>query len=77
MADDDRRKRVWKRIDRDDPKVTLRDVHQLLEQIQRDHPAEDIFFDGDEFAICSWSVETKVPPPRGKRPAKLKQGRLM
>jgi len=53
-------KRVWVRIDRSDPKLTLRDVAERIKEIQREHPDLDVFFDGDEFAICS--------RPRGEMP---------
>ncbi len=53
-------KRVWVRIDRNDPKLSLRDVADRIKEIQRDHPDLDVFFDGDEFAICS--------RPRGEMP---------
>jgi len=46
-------KRVWVRIDRNDPQLTLRDVAERIKQLQREHPDLDVFFDGDEFAICS------------------------
>jgi len=54
-------KRVWVRIDRNDPKLSLRDVAERIKEIQREHPDLDVFFDGDEFAICS--------RPRGELPA--------
>ena len=46
-------KRVWVRIDRNDPQLTLRDVAERIKQLQHEHPDLDVFFDGDEFAICS------------------------
>ena len=46
-------KRVWVRIDRHDPKLTLRDVHDQIAKIQEENPELEVFFDGDEFAICS------------------------
>jgi hypothetical protein len=46
-------KRVWVRIDRNDPQLTLRDVAERIKQLQRENPDLDVFFDGDEFAICS------------------------
>jgi hypothetical protein len=46
-------KRVWVRIDRQDPKLTLREVHEQIAKIQEENPELEVFFDGDEFAICS------------------------
>jgi hypothetical protein len=46
-------KRVWVRIDRYNPEMTLRDVYEKIREIQRENPELDVFFDGDEFAICS------------------------
>ena len=41
------------RIDRADPKVSLKDVLDRIQEIQGQHPDLDVFFDGDEYAICS------------------------
>jgi hypothetical protein len=46
-------KRVWVRIDRHSTQVTLREVHDKIKQIQEEHPDLDVFWDGDEYAICS------------------------
>ncbi len=46
-------KRVWVRIDRYNTNVTLREVHDKIRQIQEDNPDLDVFWDGDEYAICS------------------------
>jgi hypothetical protein len=46
-------KRVWVRIDRYNPQLTLREVYEKIREIQRENPDLDVFFDGDEFAICS------------------------
>ena len=46
-------KRVWVRIDRYNPKLTLREVYDKIKEIQEENPDLDVFFDGDEFAICS------------------------
>jgi hypothetical protein len=54
-------KRVWVRIDRYNPQLTLRDVHDKISEIQRENPELDVFFDGDEFAICS---RPRSDPPR-------------
>jgi len=46
-------RRVHLRIDRADPKVSLKDVLDRIQEIQGQHPDLDVFFDGDEYAICS------------------------
>ena len=38
---------------KDDPAVSLKDVLARVQEIQRAHPELDVFFDGDEYAICS------------------------
>lgn len=53
-------KRVWVRIDRHNTQVTLREVHDKIRQIQEEHPDLDVFWDGDEYAICS---REKTRPP--------------
>jgi hypothetical protein len=52
--------RVWYRIPKDDRRITLKDVFEKLEELQKANPADDLFFDGDEFAICS---RPKAPSP--------------
>ncbi len=46
-------KRVWVRIDRHNTQVTLREVHDKIREIQEKNPDLDVFWDGDEYAICS------------------------
>lgn len=46
-------KRVWVRISRNNTELTLRDLHEKIAEIQRQNPDLDVFFDGDEYAICS------------------------
>lgn len=46
-------KKIHYKIDRDDKTITLKDVLDRIEEIQRKHPELDVFFDGDEFAVCS------------------------
>jgi hypothetical protein len=54
---------VWVRIDRHNTQVTLREVHDKIRKIQEDNPDLDVFWDGDEYAICS---RPKVKPePEG------------
>ncbi len=45
-------KRVHVRIDKGSD-LTLREVLKKIEEIQAEHPDLDVFFDGDEYAICS------------------------
>jgi|GEM_PF-783152 len=46
-------KRVVVRIDPNDESITLKDIMQRIQEIQRQHPDLDVFFDGDEYAVCS------------------------
>lgn len=46
-------KRIHVRIDPNDESITLRDIMQRIQEIQRQYPELDVFFDGDEYAICS------------------------
>lgn len=46
-------KRIHLRIDPNDEAITLKDIMQRIQEIQRQHPDLDVFFDGDEYAICS------------------------
>ena len=55
-------KRVWVRIDRYNPQLTLREVYDKISEIQQENPDLDVFFDGDEFAICS-RPRSDPPPP--------------
>jgi hypothetical protein len=41
------------RIDRHNTQVTLREVHDKIKEIQEKNPDLDVFWDGDEYAICS------------------------
>lgn len=53
------KKKIWLRISKDDPSVTLNDVSEKIKEIQQKHPELDVFFDGDEFAICSRPIQQK------------------
>ncbi|MFO7992427.1 MAG: hypothetical protein R6U61_09110 [Thermoplasmata archaeon] len=44
---------IHKKIDRNDNSITLTDIQELIDEIQKEHPDREVFFDGDEFAICS------------------------
>ncbi|HEY5538526.1 MAG TPA: hypothetical protein VIL58_03180 [Thermoplasmata archaeon] len=46
-------KKVHYRVDPNDESVTLKDIMQKIQEIQRQHPDLDVFWDGDEYAICS------------------------
>ncbi len=46
-------KRIILRIDPNDESITLRDIMQRIQEIQRQNPDLDVFFDGDEYAVCS------------------------
>jgi len=46
-------KKVHYRIDPNDESITLKDIMQKIQEIQRQHPDLDVFFDGDEYAVCS------------------------
>jgi len=54
-------KRIVLRIDPNDESITLKDIMQRIQEIQRQHPDLDVFFDGDEYAVCSRPRE-KVRP---------------
>jgi hypothetical protein len=45
-------KRIYIKIDKNSD-MTLREVLRKIEEIQTEHPELDVFFDGDEYAICS------------------------
>lgn len=46
-------KTIHVKIDKNDPKVSLKEVLSRVQEIQAAHPELDVFFDGDEYAICS------------------------
>ncbi|MCI4363914.1 MAG: hypothetical protein L3K13_06405 [Thermoplasmata archaeon] len=47
------RKMVHLRIDPNDETMTLADVLAKIPELQRKHPDREVFWDGDEYAICS------------------------
>ena len=51
-------KRIHLRIDPNDETITLRDIMQRIQDIQRQNPELDVFFDGDEYAVCSRPKKT-------------------
>ena len=46
-------KRIHYRIDPNDETITLKDIMLKIQELQRDHPDLDVFWDGDEYAVCS------------------------
>ena len=46
-------KTIHVKLDKDDPAVSLNEVLAKVAEIQQQHPELDVFFDGDEYAICS------------------------
>ncbi|MFQ6060192.1 MAG: hypothetical protein ACE5KV_02705 [Thermoplasmata archaeon] len=46
------KKKVLYRIDRGDDSITLKDVLERIEELQKENPDMDVFFDGDEYAVC-------------------------
>jgi hypothetical protein len=45
-------KRVLVKITKDKTELSLREVLEKIQELQAQHPDEDVFFDGDEYAIC-------------------------
>ncbi len=58
------KKTVHYRIDKADDSITLEDVMAKIQEIQAEHPDLDVFFDGDEYAVCSRprKAEASEPP---------------
>ncbi len=46
-------KRVIVKIKKDGTELSLREVLDKIKELQDQHPDEDVFFDGDEYAICA------------------------
>jgi hypothetical protein len=53
-------KTVHLRIDPNDESTTLEDVLTRIAELQRKHPDREVFFDGDEYAICSRPKRTRA-----------------
>jgi hypothetical protein len=53
-------KTVHLRIDPNDESQTVEDVLTKISELQRRHPDREVFFDGDEYAICSRPKRPKV-----------------
>ncbi|UCE91968.1 MAG: hypothetical protein JSV90_02155 [Methanobacteriota archaeon] len=45
-------KRVLVKIKKGQTELSLREVLEKIKELQAQHPDEDVFFDGDEYAIC-------------------------
>jgi len=45
-------KRVLVKINRDKTELSLREVLDKIKELQDQHPEMDVFFDGDQYAIC-------------------------
>lgn len=50
-------KEVHKKIDRNDDSISISDIQDMIDEIQKKYPDREVFFDGDEFAICSRKKE--------------------
>lgn len=46
-------KKVHLKIDRTDQDMSLREVLEKITELQEKNPDREVFFDGDEYAICS------------------------
>lgn len=55
-------KTIHLRIDPNDENTTLEDVLSKISELQRKHPEREVFFDGDEYAICSRPRRAKTAP---------------
>ena len=44
---------IVKKVKRGDPTITLADILGEIEKYQKEHPDLDVFWDGDEYAICA------------------------
>ncbi len=47
---------VHKKIGRN-TSITVKEIMDLMEKYKKEYPDREIFFDGDEFAICSRKKE--------------------
>ncbi len=46
-------KKVHLKVEKDDSNISLRDVIEKITEIQAANPDREVFWDGDEHAICS------------------------
>ena len=71
--------KIWLKVRKDDKSISLKDVFEKMEQIRAEHPELDVFFDGDEFAICSRPlarIDEGHPEHHHKDKKKGKQAKL-
>lgn len=57
------KKLVHLRIDPNDENLTLADVLAKIPELQKKHPDREVFWDGDEYAICSLPKRARAPAP--------------
>jgi len=72
-------KYIWHRIKKSD-KITLKEVSEMIKKIQKENPDQEVFFDGDEYAICSVPIDPailKIREANKKAKAKLVQSKLI
>lgn len=50
-------KKIHKKIDKNDESLTIDDIQKMIKRIQEENPDREVFFDGDEYAICSRKKE--------------------
>jgi len=50
-------KKIHKKIDKNDESLTIEDIQTMIKKIQEENPDREVFFDGDEYAICSRKKE--------------------
>ncbi len=53
-------KKIHYKINKHNENITLRDVLERIQEIQNENPELDVFFDGDEYAICSRPKKEKI-----------------
>jgi hypothetical protein len=53
-------KKIHYKINKYNENITLRDVLEKIQEIQNENPELDVFFDGDEYAICSRPKKKKI-----------------
>jgi len=46
-------KRILVKIKKDGTELSLREVLEKIKELQAQNPDLDVFFDGDEYAICT------------------------
>ena len=46
-------KTIHLKVDRNDDKISLREVIEMISDIQAKNPDREVFWDGDAHAICS------------------------